>query len=59
MGHPPPHPQLLNKKECSSIKVVIVKKSQNVPLDPSSAKDWPGGQWEHGHGVVLHDLGEV
>ena len=30
-------------KECSSNKVLIVK------------KDWPGGQQEQGHGVVLHD----
>ena len=26
---------------------------------PTHPKDWPGGQPEWGHGVVLHDLGEL
>ena len=38
--------------------MLIVKKSQNDSLNPSRPKDWPGGQREHGPGVVLHDPGE-
>ena len=43
-------------KECSSKKVLIVKFDQNDPLDSSSQKNWPGGQQDQGHGVVLHDF---
>ena len=35
--------------------MLIVKEAQNGPLDSSS----PGGQWDWGHGVVLHVQGEV
>ena len=48
MGH---HPI----KECSSKKVLMMRKSWNDPLDQPSPKNWPGGQQEQGHGVVLHD----
>ena len=34
--------------------MLIVKVSQSNPLDPSSQKNWPGGQRDQGHGVVLH-----
>ena len=52
---PPPHPKVLSMKECSSEKVLMVRKSQNDSLDQPSPKDWPGGQQEQGHGVVLDD----
>ena len=31
--------------------------SSNDSLYPSRP-DWPGGQWQWGHGVVLHNQGE-
>ena len=37
----------------------IVKMSCNNTLYPSSPKNWPGGQQQQGHEVVLHDQGEV
>ena len=40
-------------KECSSKTVLIVKMSQNDPLDPFSEKNLPDGQQDQGHGVVL------
>ena len=52
------HPQLLTMKECSSKEVLIVKKSWNDPLWLSSQPNWPDGQQDQGHGVVLHDWGE-
>ena len=29
-----------------------------TPLTHPAKKYWPGGQWEQGHGLVLHDPGE-
>ena len=46
-------------KECSGKKVLIVKVAQNDPLDSSSQKNWPDGQQDQGHGVVLHVQEEV
>ena len=45
-------------KECSSKKLLIVKKSCNDPLKPSRQKYGPDGQQEQGDGVVLYDQGE-
>ena len=33
--------------------------SYMATLYPSSPKNWPGGQQQQGHEVVLHDQGEV
>ena len=44
------HPQHLSMKECSGQKVLIVKQSQNDPLDSPSQKNWPGGQRDQGMG---------
>ncbi len=58
--HPtPPVPKLLSMKECSGKEVLIVKVAQNDPLDLPSKKNGPGGQWDQGHGVVLHVQEEV
>ena len=38
--------------------MLIVKKSWNDPLWPSSQPNWPGGQRDQGHGKVLYDQGE-
>ena len=43
----------------SGQKVLIVKLSQNDPLDSPSQKNWPGGQQDQGHEVVLHVQEEV
>ena len=40
-------------------KVLIVKMSQNDPLDPFSEKNLPDGKQDQGHGVVLHVQEEV
>ena len=45
-------------KVCSGKKVLIVKVSQNDPLDSSSQKNGPGGQRDQGCGVALHDQEE-
>ena len=39
------------------IVIIIVTKSLNDPLKPSSPKNWLGGQEEQGHGVVPLDPG--
>ena len=46
-------------KECSGKKVLIVKVALNEPLDSSSQKNWPGGQWDQWGWVVLHVQEEV
>ena len=38
--------------------MLIVKVSQNDPLDSSSQKNGPGGKRDQGFGVVLHDQEE-
>ena len=40
-------------------KVLIVKVAQNDPPDWSRQRNWPGGQRDQGHGVVLHVQEEV
>ena len=39
--------------------MLIVKVAQNGPLDSSCQKNWPGGQRDQGHGIVLHVQEEV
>ena len=46
-------------KECSGKKVLKAKVAQNDPLDSPSQKNWPGGQQDQGHEVVLHVQEEV
>ena len=46
-------------KECSGKKVQKAKVAQNDPLDSPSQKNWPGGQQDQGHEVVLHVQEEV
>ena len=53
----PTHP--LTFKHEGVKKVLKVKVAHNDPLDSSSPKNWPGGQPDWGHGVVLHVQGEV
>ena len=41
-------------KEYSGKKVLIVKVTQDDPLDSPSKKNLPGGQQDQGHGVLLY-----